>query len=70
MPNALCSVGTTLSAGAILSPPSDAEKIAALFPNTSGKPTLHITPSPASNVTKPLRIGAVLSGGQAPGGRA
>ena len=48
-----------------------AEAIAGLFPQTFGKPTLHIQASSAdAPVTprSPLRIGAVLSGGQAPGG--
>jgi pyrophosphate--fructose-6-phosphate 1-phosphotransferase len=69
MPTALSSAGTTLTSGATLAPPSDSERIAEIFPQTSGKPIQHIAPSSTSNVTRPLRIGAVLSGGQAPGGR-
>lgn len=69
MPNALSSAGTKLTSGAVLSPPSDAVRIGELFPQTSGKPTQIITASDETHVTKPLRVGAVLSGGQAPGGR-
>jgi len=60
---------TTLRVGAVLAPPSDAEAIKGLFPQTFGAPTLHLEASASpSNSTRPLRIGAVLSGGQAPGG--
>lgn len=50
--------------------PTLAETLAQLFPSTFGAPTLHLRASaaPPPAAARPLRIGAVLSGGQAPGG--
>jgi pyrophosphate--fructose-6-phosphate 1-phosphotransferase len=46
-----------------------ADKLAALFPQTFGKPTVHVEPATTTGASAaPLRIGAVLSGGQAAGG--
>ena len=60
---------TTLRTGSVLSPPSDGDALRTLFPQTFGAPTLHIEASAAPSVApRPLRVGAVLSGGQAPGG--
>ena len=47
----------------------DKEKIQALFPKTYGKPTLSFEAADEDEVpARPLRVGVVLSGGQAPGG--
>ena len=71
LPSALRLAGTSLAPGAVLAPPSDAAAIASLFPLTSGKPTQHlVAAADAAPAPRALRIGAVLSGGQAPGGRA
>jgi pyrophosphate--fructose-6-phosphate 1-phosphotransferase len=45
-----------------------AEEIAKLFPNLYGQPSAAVVPSAQPVATKPLKIGVVLSGGQAPGG--
>jgi len=49
----------------------DQEKIKALFPNTYGAPVVSFTPACDCSCTcesKAIRVGVVLSGGQAPGG--
>ena len=49
----------------------DQEKIKALFPNTYGAPVVSFTPACGCSCTcesKAIRVGVVLSGGQAPGG--
>ena len=60
----------TLRAGATLSPASDGARIAALFPATFGKPTVHLEVGGAGVAERAagLRVGVVLSGGQAAGG--
>lgn len=71
LPRVLRAEAVVLTPGVVLSPPSDAARIAELFPGTFGKPTLHVAASSraaGAAPAKPLRIGAVLSGGQAPGG--
>jgi pyrophosphate--fructose-6-phosphate 1-phosphotransferase len=45
----------------------DQEKIRALFPHTYGAPIVRFTSGKVAEV-RPLRVGVVLSGGQAPGG--
>ena len=44
------------------------EEIKALFPNTYGMPLVEFIPSEEKKTYKPLNIGIILSGGQAPGG--
>ena len=49
----------------------DQEKIKALFPNTYGAPVVSFTPAcgcSCGSESKAIRVGVVLSGGQAPGG--
>ncbi len=47
----------------------DHEKIKALFPSTYGIPRVELVPGVENDaVMNPLRVGCVLSGGQAPGG--
>ncbi|MCF0216790.1 MAG: diphosphate--fructose-6-phosphate 1-phosphotransferase, partial [Fibrobacteraceae bacterium] len=46
----------------------DQKKIKALFPNTYGAPYVSLKAGKASTAAKPLNVGVVLSGGQAPGG--
>jgi len=69
LPSVLSSSCTKLRVGAVVAPPSDAEAIATLFPQTFGAPSVHIEVASGEYASpKPLRVGAVLSGGQAPGG--
>lgn len=45
------------------------EKIKSLFPCTYGRPRIELVPGGDADVfDKPLNMGVVLSGGQAPGG--
>ena len=47
---------------------ADQEQIQKLFPNTYGLPEIHFEKNPTPTATKPLNVGVILSGGQAPGG--
>ena len=47
---------------------ADQEAIKALFPNTYGLPELHFEKAAKTEASKPLNVGVILSGGQAPGG--
>ena len=48
---------------------ADQEEIKALFPNTYGLPELTFEKdSKPAKATKPINVGVILSGGQAPGG--
>ena len=47
---------------------ADAEKINALFPTTSNMPVLKFEKADAKAEMKPVNVGVILSGGQAPGG--
>lgn len=44
------------------------DEIAKLFPNMFGQPSAKAVPSASPKNTGPVKIGVVLSGGQAPGG--
>ena len=47
---------------------ADQEKVAALFPNTYGKPEITFQKGQNTAESKQLVVGVILSGGQAPGG--
>ena len=47
---------------------ADQEELKALFSNTYGKPVVTFTKGKNPGVKKQLRVGVILSGGQAPGG--
>ncbi|MDE6099816.1 MAG: diphosphate--fructose-6-phosphate 1-phosphotransferase [Paramuribaculum sp.] len=47
---------------------ADQEDIKKLFPNTYGLPEIRFEKNPAPGVGKPINVGVILSGGQAPGG--
>ena len=47
---------------------SVADEIAKLFPNVFGQPSVSLVPAAEPAATRPLKVGVVLSGGQAPGG--
>jgi pyrophosphate--fructose-6-phosphate 1-phosphotransferase len=59
----------TLKTGAATEPVKDKKAIQAAFPNTYGLPLIDFAAGGASpNPATPLKVGVVLSGGQAPGG--
>ena len=47
---------------------ADQEEIQKLFPNTYGLPEITFEKNPNPTVGKPVNVGVILSGGQAPGG--
>ena len=47
---------------------ADQEDIKRLFPNTYGLPEIRFEKNPTPVVGKPINVGVILSGGQAPGG--
>ena len=47
---------------------ADRDEIKTLFPNTYGLPELTFERNPNPEVGKPVNVGVILSGGQAPGG--
>lgn len=47
---------------------ADQDEIKKLFPNTYGLPELQFEKNPVPGKQKPLNVGVILSGGQAPGG--
>jgi diphosphate-dependent phosphofructokinase len=49
-------------------PKADKEEIKRLFPNTYGLPALRFQESDEKKEFNPVRVGVILSGGQAPGG--
>ncbi|MDE6097613.1 MAG: diphosphate--fructose-6-phosphate 1-phosphotransferase, partial [Muribaculaceae bacterium] len=47
---------------------ADQEEIKKLFPNTYGLPELKFEKNTTPSANKPMNVGVILSGGQAPGG--
>src|SRR5690606_8918030 len=60
----------TIKTGAATEPVKDKEAIKAAFPHTYGLPVLEFAAGAAADAgdAQPLKVGVVLSGGQAPGG--
>ncbi|MDR0231447.1 MAG: diphosphate--fructose-6-phosphate 1-phosphotransferase [Dysgonamonadaceae bacterium] len=58
----------TIEEGAPTQSVSDQEEIKRLFPNTYGMPIIKFIPSDKPMGEKPVNVGVILSGGQAPGG--
>ena len=54
--------------GAATTAASDEQEIARRFPRTYGRPLLRVVRGRGAEPGRPLRVGVVLSGGQAPGG--
>ena len=54
--------------GAKTTPEADADAIKKLFPHTYGMETVTFQKGSNKNIRKPLNVGVILSGGQAPGG--
>jgi len=68
LPKALRSKNVKIELGAPTQPATDREEIESLFPNTYGQPIVKIVEDGGNLSTAPLKVGVVLSGGQAPGG--
>ncbi|HEY3376424.1 MAG TPA: diphosphate--fructose-6-phosphate 1-phosphotransferase [Armatimonadota bacterium] len=68
LPKALRGDSITVEFGAATAPATDAEQIAQLFPNTYGQPEAKLVAGAGNISTAALKVGVVLSGGQAPGG--
>ena len=68
LPAALQSGSFKVSKGDVILPSVDEERINTLFPNTFGQPMLTFTEGENNLATRAIRVGVVLSGGQAPGG--
>ncbi len=55
--------------GEVLEAFADGDKVKALFPATYGQPVLEFAPGKqGAKLAKPVNVGVILSGGQAPGG--
>ncbi len=68
LPKALRTDNIEVKEGAPTEPATDRDEIKKLFPNTYGQPEVKIVPGNESLNSRPMKIGVVLSGGQAPGG--
>ncbi|MBO7394368.1 MAG: diphosphate--fructose-6-phosphate 1-phosphotransferase [Abditibacteriota bacterium] len=68
LPKALRGTNVSVSFGAAGTPDGDGEKIKELFPNTFGQKLVTITEGGDAVPNSPIKVGVVLSGGQAPGG--
>ncbi|MDO8682025.1 MAG: diphosphate--fructose-6-phosphate 1-phosphotransferase [Armatimonadota bacterium] len=68
LPKALRAAGVKVELGAPSEPATDKEEIKKLFPNTYGQPVAKIVEGDGTLNSAPLKVGVVLSGGQAPGG--
>jgi len=68
LPKALRTGAVRVELGAPSAPATDQEAIRALFPHTYGQPEVKLVEGDSTLTTAPLRVGVVLSGGQAPGG--
>jgi pyrophosphate--fructose-6-phosphate 1-phosphotransferase len=68
LPKALRSNNITVEFGAASAPATDQEAIKKLFPYTYGQAQAKFGNGDSALSTKPMKIGVVLSGGQAPGG--
>jgi pyrophosphate--fructose-6-phosphate 1-phosphotransferase len=68
LPKALRTGNIRVEIGAPTEPETDREEIKDLFPNTYGQPIAKIVEGEGNMSAVPLKVGVVLSGGQAPGG--
>ncbi len=68
LPKALRSGSIRVELGEPTEPTVDRDQIKALFPNTYGQPVVKLVEEECNLSTEPLKVGVVLSGGQAPGG--
>ncbi len=68
LPRALREGNIKVELGPPTEPSTDNVEIKALFPNTYGQPIATLVEGNGNLSTAPLKVGVVLSGGQAPGG--
>ncbi len=69
LPSALRSgANVVCKEGKKMKPFADEKKIKARFPNTSNMPLLQFSAGSGAALKKPVNVGVILSGGQAPGG--
>jgi len=68
LPKALRGGNITIELGEPSHPATDTEAIRKLFPRTFGQPVVKIIEGDGKLSAAPLKVGVVLSGGQAPGG--
>jgi len=68
LPQALSDGNIKIELGAPTQPATDRQEIKKLFPHTYGQPVVKIVKGQGSLSAAPLKVGVVLSGGQAPGG--
>jgi pyrophosphate--fructose-6-phosphate 1-phosphotransferase len=68
LPKALLSPNLKVEMGSPSEPATDKEEIKKLFPFTYGQPIVQLTEGESNLKNTPLKVGVVLSGGQAPGG--
>lgn len=68
LPKALRTGKVKIELGAPSQPATDQDQIKALFPSTYGQPLAKIVESTDVLNNQPVKVGVVLSGGQAPGG--
>ncbi len=61
-------MGISTQKGAPTESVADQKEVAALFPRTYGAPMVSFEKGTSSLQTKPINVGVILSGGQAPGG--
>lgn len=68
LPAALKPGSFQVKLGEVILPPVDQDRIKTLFPNTFGQPLLTFEAGESNLSSHAIRVGVVLSGGQAPGG--
>lgn len=68
MPEILGGGNVVFEEGGATESVGDVEAIRERFPRTFGRPQLRLTTGPGLAERRPLNVGVVLSGGQAPGG--
>jgi len=68
LPKALRSGNIKIDLGAPTQPPTDQAEIKALFPSTYGQSAATVVEGSGNLSSEALKVGVVLSGGQAPGG--
>jgi pyrophosphate--fructose-6-phosphate 1-phosphotransferase len=68
LPKALRSSNVKIILEGASEPATDKDEIKRLFPNTYGQPIVKLVEGEGNLCTTPLKVGVVLSGGQAPGG--
>jgi pyrophosphate--fructose-6-phosphate 1-phosphotransferase len=68
LPKALRSSHIKVEMGGFSEPSTDREEIKRLFPHTFGQPVIKLVEGKGTLKSAPMRVGVVLSGGQAPGG--